>query len=91
MNHDDYDDFVDPTPSEVREVESIEDLFAELKAELYPGCKDFSSLSFLVSLMHIKVTNHWTNKSFTKLLQLLMKSHPIGNRIPKKHYEAKAS
>ena len=65
MDHEDFDNFTDPTPSEVRADEQVEDLFAELEAELYPGCKEFSSLSFLVSLMHIKVTNHWTNKSFT--------------------------
>ena len=89
-DHEDFDDATEPTQSEVRAEEQVEDLFAELEAELYPGCKEFSSLSFLVSLMHLKVTNHWTNKSFTELLQLLKKSHPAGNRIPEKHYEAKA-
>ena len=90
MDLEDIDDFTDPTPSEVRAEEQVEDLFAKLEVELYPGCKEFLPLSFLVLLMHIKVTNHWTNKSFTELLQLLRKSHPIFNRILEKHYEAKA-
>ena len=64
MDHEDSDNFADPTPSEVHVEEQAEDLFAELEAELYPGCKEFSSLSFLLLLMHTKVTNHWTNKSF---------------------------
>ena len=36
MNHDYYDDFVDPIMNEMREGDQIEDLFAELEAELYP-------------------------------------------------------
>jgi hypothetical protein len=74
MDHKDFDNFADLTPSEVRVDEQVKDLFVELEAELYPGCKMFSSLSFLISLMHIKVTSHWMNKSFTELLQLLRKS-----------------
>ena len=31
----------------------------------------FSSLNFLVKLMHLKVLNKWTNKSFDELLKLL--------------------
>ena len=30
----------------------------------------FSSLNFLVELMHLKVLNKWTNKSFDELLKL---------------------
>ena len=47
------------------------DLFTETKTELYPGCTKFSSLNFLVKLMHLKVTNKWINKSFDSLLKLL--------------------
>ena len=31
----------------------------------------FSSLNFLVKLMHLKVVSKWTNKSFDELLKLL--------------------
>lgn len=31
------------------------DLFDEIENELYPGCKKFSELNFLVKLMHMKV------------------------------------
>ena len=33
------------------------DLFTALRYELYPGVSSFSSLNFLVKLMHLKVLN----------------------------------
>ena len=45
MDHENFDDFTDPTPSEVRAKEQVEELFIELEAELYPGCNESSSLS----------------------------------------------
>ena len=40
----------------------------------YLGCSKFSSLNFLVKLMHIKVINSWSNKSFDMLLARTIKS-----------------
>nr|XP_048321734.1 uncharacterized protein LOC125419567 [Ziziphus jujuba var. spinosa] len=51
-------------------------LFAEVESELYPGCTKFSALTFLVRLMHIKALNHWSNKSFSMLLELLKEALP---------------
>ena len=48
-----------------------DDLFTALNSELYPGVSLFSSLNFLVKLMHLKVMNKWMNKSFDELLKLL--------------------
>ena len=48
IDHEDFDEFVDLTPSKVYAEEKVEDLFAELEAELYPGSKEFSFLSFLI-------------------------------------------
>ena len=42
-------------------------LLGEANKELYPGCKKFSALTFLVKLMHIKVLNRWSDKSFNML------------------------
>lgn len=61
----------------------------ESRNQLYPGCTKFSSLMFLVKLMHIKVLNGWTNKSFDMLLELLKEAFPIGTSIPSSFYEAK--
>ncbi|KAI3453341.1 hypothetical protein Pfo_010004 [Paulownia fortunei] len=61
----------------------------ELGGKLYSGCTNFSAFSFLVKLMHVKVLNSWSNKSFDMLLQLLGEAFPKPNAIPRSHYEAK--
>ena len=48
-----------------------DDLFTALNSELHPGVSLFSSLNFLVKLMHLKMMNKWTNKSFDEMLNLL--------------------
>ena len=52
-------------------------------------CIKFSSLNFLVKLMHLKVSNKWTNKSFDSLIKLLKYALPEGNRLPVSQYDAK--
>ena len=69
--------------------EKYDDLFLEMEKELYPGCKSFHSLNFLVKLMHLKVLNKWTNKSFDMLLKLLKEAFPEGCNLPDSHYAAK--
>ena len=68
---------------------NFENLFHEANRELYPGCKKFSALTFLVKLMHVKVLNCWSDKSFDMLLQLLIDVFPEGSIIPKTYYDAK--
>ena len=46
-------------------------LLHDAECELYPGCVKFTTLSFIVRLLHIKVLCGWTNKSFTMILELL--------------------
>ncbi|KAL5578158.1 hypothetical protein UlMin_019857 [Ulmus minor] len=79
----------DDTSMSEQDVKKENDLLTEVEQELYPGCKKFSSLTFLVKLMHIKVLNKWTNKSFDMLLQLLNDAFPKDTRLPLSHYEAK--
>lgn len=63
-------------------------LLRELQRELYPGCKNYSSLSFLVKLLHLKVYNRWSNKAFNMLLDMLKNAFPEGAMLPKSHYDA---
>ena len=56
---------------------------------MYPGCTKFSSLKFLVKLIHLKVSNKWTNKSFNFLLKLLKDKLPKENKLPVSHYDAR--
>ena len=46
-------------------------------------------MNFLVRLMHIKVLNNWSNKSFDMLLDLLKDDFPVGSCKPSSFYEAK--
>ncbi|RVX01357.1 hypothetical protein CK203_031234 [Vitis vinifera] len=64
-------------------------LLGEANKELYPGCKKFSALTFLVKLMHIKILNRWSDKSFDMLLQVLVDAFPKRSNIPKTYYDAK--
>ena len=50
--------------------EKYDDLFVEMETKLYLGCQTFSSINFLVKLMHLKMLNKWTNRSFDILLKL---------------------
>ncbi|KAL5564918.1 hypothetical protein UlMin_028082 [Ulmus minor] len=68
--------------------DQYDDLFAALRSELYLGVSSFSSLNFLVKLMHLKVLNKWTNKSFDELLKLLKLAFPKIDLV-ESHYEAK--
>jgi len=91
-NTDDEEDFEDEIPENVEEMNTsniFDDLMDEARNQLYPGCTKFSSLNFLVKLMHIKVLNNWSNKSFNMLLELLKDAFPIGTSIPGSFYEAK--
>jgi len=58
--------------------------------DLWPGCTEFTRLSFLLRLFQLKSLGGWTNKHFTMLLDILRKALPCGNEsIPKSYYEAK--
>ena len=46
----------------------FQDLLNEARSELYPDCSEFSSLKFLVKMMHVKIINSWSNKFFDMLL-----------------------
>ena len=72
-----------------RNKKNIDYLFGESHQSLYPGCTKFSTLTFLIKLMHIKVLNGWSNKSFDMLLELLLDAFPDGASIPKSHYDVK--
>ncbi|XP_062080223.1 uncharacterized protein LOC133784977 [Humulus lupulus] len=67
----------------------FKELFEEVKKELYPGCSKFSSLTFLVKMMHIKVLNKLSNKAFDMILNMFREVLPNDHKIPRSHYEAK--
>lgn len=57
--------------------------------ELYLGCKTFSKLEFIVTLLQLKVSGHWSDKLFTGLLNALHRAFNYDFSFPKSSYEAK--
>ena len=53
------------------ELLAIQKLVAENSKELYPNCKKYTQLRFLVRLLHLKLLGGWTDRSFNLLLDLL--------------------
>ncbi|RVX00750.1 hypothetical protein CK203_026403 [Vitis vinifera] len=70
------------------ETKHFDELLGEARKKLFTGSK-FSSLTFIVKLMHLKVLNHWSNKSFDMLLELLSEIFPEGTNLPSCTYDAK--
>ncbi|KAG8365720.1 hypothetical protein BUALT_Bualt17G0001300 [Buddleja alternifolia] len=64
-------------------------LIEDSQQELYPTCKTFSKLSFLIRMLHIKCLDNWTNKSFNMMIGLLREAFPEGVQLPKSWYDAK--
>ena len=66
------------------------ELLNQASCQLYPRCSEFSSLNFLVKMMHVKVFNGWSNKSFDMMLELIKRVFPMcGTNIPSSFYEVK--
>ena len=65
----------------------FQDLLNEACSELYPGCFKYSSLKFLVKMMHVNVLNCWSNKSFDMMLDLIKTVFPMcSTNVPSSFY-----
>jgi len=68
----------------------MEQLLKDMKTPLYPGSNErYTKLSASLKLLQLKAKNHWTDKGFRELLEVLMDMLPEGNEIPRTTYEAK--
>ncbi|XP_019256426.1 PREDICTED: uncharacterized protein LOC109234832 [Nicotiana attenuata] len=72
-----------------QEVDKFEQLMKEANEELYPGCKKFSKLSFLLHMYRTKCMFKWSNESFNALLGLLKDALSEGEKLPPSFYETK--
>ena len=59
------------------------------KRELYPGCTNFSRLTFVIKLLHVKSYCKTTNSAFSMILEMLLDAFPQFNTISKSYDEAK--
>ncbi|XP_051202273.1 uncharacterized protein [Lolium perenne] len=75
--------------SEDEDVETYKRLVNDGGQLLYPGCKKFSKLQFLVRLLNIKNVRGMTNAAFEDMLTLFREAIPEGHSLPKKFHEAK--
>jgi len=64
-------------------------LIEEAKHELYLGCTNFSRLTFVIKLLHVKSYYRITNSAFSMILEMLSDAFPQFNTVPKSYVEAK--
>jgi hypothetical protein len=73
-----------------KDLEKLKRLVADMKMPLYLSCKEsYTKLFATLKLLQLKVTHHWTDRSFDELLDPLRDMLPEGNELPKTTYEAK--
>ncbi|XXG68218.1 hypothetical protein AAC387_Pa06g1356 [Persea americana] len=65
------------------------EILNDAQTKLYPVFKDFSKLSFIVELLHLKALNQWSDTSFDMLLQLLHRVLPFGAKLAESYYRAR--
>ncbi|KAG8374840.1 hypothetical protein BUALT_Bualt10G0037400 [Buddleja alternifolia] len=70
-------------------IEDFDILLGDVRRELYPGCKKYSLLSFIVKLLQIKVINRMTDKTMNMILELIKDILPEGNIVPPSLYCAR--
>ncbi|KAL7208519.1 hypothetical protein ACSBR1_030291 [Camellia fascicularis] len=86
------DDNIDEerTSSERHNLLKFMKLFDDAQRKVYPDCEKFSILSFVITMLHLKVYNKWSNKSFDMVMQVFKDILPnCDETIPWTLYEAK--
>ncbi|XP_019253851.1 PREDICTED: uncharacterized protein LOC109232539 [Nicotiana attenuata] len=82
-----HDEGVREGPSE--DAKRFFKLVEEGKQELYPGCENFSKLSFTIRLYLLKCIHGLSNVAFTDILDLLKEAFPFA-QLPESFYKAKS-
>ncbi|XP_008778797.2 uncharacterized protein LOC103698544 [Phoenix dactylifera] len=59
-------DDIDKLPNNLgrEDAQNFDKLFDDAQRPVYPSCKTFIVLSFVIKMLHIKVDNQWSNSSF---------------------------
>ncbi|KAK9276362.1 hypothetical protein L1049_005895 [Liquidambar formosana] len=63
-------------------------LLKDAEQKLYPGCENYTNLSFISKLLHLKKDNRWSDESCTMVLELLKEALPDGESLPSSYSEA---
>ncbi|XP_028114990.1 uncharacterized protein LOC114312895 [Camellia sinensis] len=76
--------FMEGDTLEREDVRNFDNLLVASQYRLYPGCKNSDTLlAFVIQMLHVKVENRWSNKSFDKVLEI------EGHVVPGSIYECK--
>ncbi|KAK2655384.1 hypothetical protein Ddye_008436, partial [Dipteronia dyeriana] len=65
------------------DTETFYNILKDAEQELYPSCKKFTKLSFIVRLFHIKRLYGLSDKAITVLLELFKEALPEGETLQK--------
>ncbi|XP_057514743.1 uncharacterized protein LOC130796406 [Actinidia eriantha] len=71
------------------EMRNFQKLLKDSQCELYLGSKDYTLLKFVIEAFNMKVSNHWTNKSFNLFLKFQSRVLPKCNLVPNSTYETR--
>ncbi|XP_057481452.1 uncharacterized protein LOC130768417 isoform X1 [Actinidia eriantha] len=71
------------------EMRNFQKLLKDSQCELYLGSKDYTLLKFVIEAFNMKVSNHWTNKSFNLFLKFQSRVLPKCNLVSNSTYEAR--
>ncbi|XP_028051481.1 uncharacterized protein LOC114256101 [Camellia sinensis] len=65
------DDHTDEEPNglEREDLHKFTRLFEDAQCKVHPTCEKFFVLSFVIKMLHVKVYNKWSNKSFDMVMQ----------------------
>ena len=86
------DDEGDELPATFESVDgrNFDKLFEDAQRKLYPECTRFTVLPFIIKMLHIKVYNKWSNKSFDMVMTVFKDTLPeCDETVPWTIYAAK--
>ncbi|XP_028105361.1 uncharacterized protein LOC114304400 [Camellia sinensis] len=86
------DDHTDEEPNglEREDLHKFTRLFEDAQRKVHPTCEKFSVLSFVIKMLHVKVYNKWSNKSFDMVMQVFKDILPeCDPTVPWTLYDAK--
>ncbi|XP_028087696.1 uncharacterized protein LOC114288392 [Camellia sinensis] len=86
------DDHTDEEPNglEREDFHKFTRLFKDAQRKVYRTCEKFSVLSFVIKMLHVKVYNKWSNKSFDMVMQVFKDILPeCDPTVPWTLYDAK--
>ena len=75
--------------SDMNDPQVFRRLLEDANKPLYPGCMKYTKLLALVQLYNLKACYGWSDKEFSKLLQLLGDMLPLNNEMSLSIYEVK--